>query len=181
MPLSPAPRPAVPLAFPLLAERVLLRPFEQSDAPAAHAVYGNEEVMRYVGEGGAVGPEQTARMISEYRRHQQEHGFAFWAVVERESGILIGDAGLEVTEHGVELGYTLARPWWGRGLATEAARLCLAAAAGPLARPRLVALADVENPASAHVLEKIGFCGAGRRTAFGRTHHCFEWVAPGPR
>lgn len=181
MPPSPAPRPAVPLTFPLLGERVLLRPFEQADAPAAHSVYGDAEVMRYVGEGGAVGRAETARMIAGYRRHQDQHGFAFWAVVDRQSGTLIGDAGLEVTAHGVELGYTLARRWWGRGLATEAARLCLSAAAGPLALPRLVALADVENPASARVLEKIGFAQRERRAAFGRAHHCFEWLAPRPR
>ena len=113
-------------------------------------------------------------MIVGYRRHQREHGFAFWAVVDRGSGALIGDAGLEVTEHGVELGYTLARTAWGQGLATEAARLCVAAAFGPLELPRLVALADVENPASARVLETIGFLHAGRSVAFGRPHHAFE-------
>lgn len=178
VPLSPALRPASPLSFPLRGERVLLRPFETTDVPAAHGVYGDEEVMRYVGAGGAVPPEETARMIAGYRRHQREHGFAFWAVVDRGSGALIGDAGIEVTEHGPELGYTLARTAWGQGLATEAARLCVAAAFGPLGMLRLVALADVENPASARVLEKIGFSRRGRTTAFGRAHHAFEHSRP---
>ncbi|WP_218192345.1 GNAT family N-acetyltransferase [Brachybacterium vulturis] len=171
---SPAPRSSAPLSFPLCGGRVLLRPFETTDVPAAHAVYGDEEVMRYVGEGGAVPPEETARMIAGYRRHQREHGFACWAVVDRSSGELVGDAGLEVTERGIELGYTLARVAWGRGLATEAARRCVGAAFGPLELPRLVALVDVENPASARVLEKIGFIRLGRDVAFGRPHHAFE-------
>lgn len=153
---------------------MLLRPFETADVPAAHTVYGDAEAMRYVGEGGAVPPEETARMIAAYRAHQFEHGFAFWAMMDRGTGVLIGDAGLEITAHGVELGYTLARSAWGRGLATEAAQLCVAAAFGPLELSRLVALADVENPASARVLEKIGFLRQGRVAAFGRPHHAFE-------
>ncbi|MDN6401278.1 MAG: GNAT family N-acetyltransferase, partial [Brachybacterium sp.] len=109
MPPSPAFRSSAALSFPLLGRRVLLRPFETADAPAAHAVYGDEEVMRHVGEGGAVPLEETARMIAGYRRHQHEHGYGFWAVVDRGSGELIGHAGLEVTAQGVEVGYTLAR------------------------------------------------------------------------
>lgn len=53
--------------------------------------------MRHVGEGGACSREETVQMIEGYRRHQHEHGFAFWAVVERGTGELIGDAGLEIT------------------------------------------------------------------------------------
>lgn len=164
------------LSFPLLGNRLLLRSFEQADLEAAHRVYGDAEVMRYVGEGGPVDRGRSAEMIAEHRAHQARHGFAFWAVIERATGALIGDAGLEVTEHGVELGYTLGRPWWGRGLATEAAQLCLDAAVGPLTLPRLVALADVHNPASARVLEKIGFRRRGTTQAFGRAHHSFEHV-----
>lgn len=170
----------MPLSFPLRGERIALRPFEDTDLEAAHRVYGDAEVMRHVGAGGPVSREVSAAMIAGYRAHQARHGYAFWAVIERGTGELIGDAGLEVTEHGVELGYTLARPWWGRGLATEAARLCLRAALGPLELPRLVALADVDNPASARVLEKLGFLHRGTRTAFGRPHHCFELVPATP-
>lgn len=161
------------LSFPLRSTRLWVRPFEQADAAAAHAVYGDPEVMRYVGEGEPATRAVTEEMIESYRRHQELHGFAFWAVLERGSGQLIGDAGLEVTSDGVELGYTLARPWWGRGLATEAAELCLAAAFGPLGLTRLVALADAENPASSRVLTRLGFSGAGTVSAYGRPHHRF--------
>lgn len=171
------PSPA-PLRFPLLGERVLLRPFVPADAAAAHTVYGDPEVMEHVGEGGAVTSEETAQMIADYRRHQDEHGFAFWAVIDRGTGELIGDAGLEHTAHGVELGYTLARSAWGRGLATEAARLCIAATFGPLGLRRLVAQADLGNPASVRVLEKLGFRRDGVVTAYGRPHHRLTLDAP---
>ncbi|MGO2584263.1 MAG: GNAT family N-acetyltransferase [Brachybacterium tyrofermentans] len=165
--------PRTHLAFPLVGERVLLRPFEQADAAAAHGIYGDAAVMRYVGDGEAVSPATTTQMITDYRRHQGERGFAFRAVIDRGTGGLIGDAGLEVTRFGTELGYTLARDAWGRGLATEAAQLCVDAAFGPLDISRLVAVADVENPVSARVLEKLGFALAGTVTAYGRPHRRF--------
>lgn len=170
----------MPLTFPLLGDRVLLRPFETADAAAAHGIYGDAEVMRYVGEGGAVRPEETARMLAEYRRHQAAHGFAVWAVLDRGTGELIGDAGLEITVHGIELGYTLAHAAWGRGLATEAAQLCVDAALGPLELSPLVALTDVENPGSARVLEKLGFTPEGMVTAFGRPHRRYLLSGPIP-
>lgn len=161
------------LEFPLRGARVQLRPFEDGDAGAAHRVYGDAEVMRWVGEGRAATAAESAAMIAEYRRHQSAHGFGFWAVVDRGSGTLIGDAGLERTRHGVELGYTLARAWWGRGLATEAAGLCVEAAFGPLGLSELVALADEQNPASAHVLTRLGFAADGTVLAYGRPHRRF--------
>ena len=87
----------MPLEFPLRGARLDLRPFTSSDAAAAHRIYGDAGVMRHVGEGEPSSPEQTARMLVEYAAHQGRHGFAFWAVIERETGALIGDAGLEVT------------------------------------------------------------------------------------
>src|SRR5699024_6790645 len=116
---------------------------------------------------------KTAVRLADYAAHQARHGFAFWAVIERGTGRLIGDAGLEVTAHGVELGYTLARHRWGHGFATEAGRLCLEAADGPLGLRRLVGIADVENPASARVLARLGFEDDGPIDAYGRPHRRF--------
>ena len=163
----------MPLDLPLHGDRLDLRPFTAADLEDMHRVYGDPEVMRHVGEGGAVTREESARMLAAYRRHQAEHGFAFWAVIDRGAGTLIGDAGLEVAPGGVELGYTLARAWWGQGLATEAARLCVAAAFGPLGLPRLLAVADPHNPASARVLARLGFVEEGRVSAYGRPHRRF--------
>ena len=171
--------PGTGITFPLRSGRLLVRPFEEADAPAAHAVYGDAEVMRFVGDGHPASLREIAEMIEGYRRHQVEHGFAFWAVLTADGGQLIGDAGLEVTEHGVELGYTLGRPWWGRGLATEAAGLCIDAALGPLGLTHLVALADARHPGSARVLEKVGFTAERRVSAYGRPHLRFVHAGSG--
>jgi [ribosomal protein S5]-alanine N-acetyltransferase len=161
------------LRLPLLTPRLELRPFAPPDAPAMHAVYSDPVVMEHVGDGPVTEPAETEAMLGQYIAHQAQHGFSFWAVVERASGALIGDAGLYLLEGGgpeVELGYTLGAAWWGRGYGTEAAGACLAAGLGPLGLDEIVAVADPANAASVRVLEKLGMRLVGPRDAYGRTH-----------
>ena len=163
------------IELPVVTERLLLRGFEPADAPAMLAVYGDQEVMRFVGEGHAVDLAGAEAMLASYADHQRRHGFSFWAVVERASGALIGDAGLYRVGDEVEAGYTLGRAWWGRGYATEAARACLGLAFGPLDLDTVTAVADVANPASARVLVKLGFTEEEPRIAYGRPHRAFRF------
>jgi [ribosomal protein S5]-alanine N-acetyltransferase len=156
-----------------------LRPFADADAGPMHAIYSDAVVMRYVATGPTADRAATERLLRDYGLHQRAHGFSFWGVVERSSGALIGDAGLYRTPSGeVELGYTLGRPWWGRGYATEAASAWLEAAFGPLGIPAVIALAEPANVASLRVLEKAGMRRAGERSAFGRPHVVFRIEAP---
>jgi ribosomal-protein-alanine N-acetyltransferase len=155
--------------------RLQLRPFAEGDAVIVHRVYSDPDVMRYVATGPAADLAATRRLLGEYAAHQEIHGYSFWAVLERESGRLIGDAGLYRTPTGeVELGYTLGMPWWGRGLATEAAEAWIETAFGPLEIDEVVALAEPANVASLRVLEKVGMARAGERIAFGRPHVLFR-------
>jgi [ribosomal protein S5]-alanine N-acetyltransferase len=155
--------------------RLHLRPFTPADVDAIHAVYSDPEVMRWVGTGPLATRAATERLLESYGGHQEALGFAFWAVLERDSGELIGDAGLHRTAVGeTELGYTLAKRAWGRGYATEAAGAWLDAAFGDLAIAEVIALAEPPNHASAHVLDKLGFRRDGTRMAFGREHLLFR-------
>ena len=158
------------MELPLLTPRLALRAFTPADVPAAHAIYSDPEVMRHVGAGPVASLAETASMLRSYADHQALHGFSFWALLERASGALIGDAGLYRAGSEVELGYTLGRAWWGRGYATEAAAACLDAAFGPLALDDVIALVEPANVASIRVLEKLGLRRAGERQAFGRPH-----------
>jgi RimJ/RimL family protein N-acetyltransferase len=152
-----------------------LRPFTDGDAEAMHRIYSDPLVMRYVATGPAVDRAATERLLRDYTVHQRAHGYSFWGVVERSSGALIGDAGLYRTPAGeVELGYTLAAPWWGRGYATEAAAAWLATAFETLGIAEVIALAEPANVASLRVLEKVGMRRAGERSAFGRPHLVFR-------
>jgi ribosomal-protein-alanine N-acetyltransferase len=142
--------------FPLIGPRVQLRPFELSDVQAAHRVYSDERVMLWVGEGGVSHPAQTEAMLREYIEHQRLHGFSFWAVIERATREVIGDAGLYTRGGKVELGYTLAYEYWGCGYGTEAAGLCVRTASDVGLR-ELIALARPANAPSVAVIEKLGF------------------------
>jgi ribosomal-protein-alanine N-acetyltransferase len=155
--------------------RLLLRPFAPGDAVLVHRVYSDPDVMRYVATGPMTDLAVTERLLADYEAHQKRLGYSFWAVVERASGTLIGDAGLYRTPAGeVELGYTLGLEWWGRGYATEAAGAWLECAFGTLGISEVVALAEPANLASLHVLEKLGMRRSGERIAFGRPHAVFR-------
>jgi [ribosomal protein S5]-alanine N-acetyltransferase len=159
------------MPLPLLTERLLIRAFEPDDLPALHAVYGDPEVTRWIPPYPTL--EHTRRALDLHVRGARGGGPAFWAVIERSSGDLIGDAGLAPIEGGpeIELGYTLGRRWWGRGYATEAARACLDEAFGPLGIERVVALIRPGNHASIRVAEKLGLRREGRRVAHGGAEH----------
>ena len=165
--------------FPLTGERLLLRPFEPDDVAAAHRVYSDPRVMRWVGSGPVVRRAQTEAMLAGYIAHQRRYGFSFWAVIERASGELIGDAGLYTRIEQVELGYTLARQHWGKGYGTEAAALCVQAAFDSLRLAQLEALVRPENTASAAVVKKLGFEDCGRAVVHGAPHILFRLVGVG--
>jgi [ribosomal protein S5]-alanine N-acetyltransferase len=153
--------------------RLRLRPFTVADHDAIHAVYSDPEVMRWVGHGAHKTTSETARALRGYADALRARGYGFVAVIERSSGDLIGDAGLHpLGGRGpdVELGYTLAREFWGRGYATEAGAALVAHAFDALAAPRVMAQVEPENLASRHVLEKLGMTERGVRLTYGRPH-----------
>lgn len=165
------------MEFPLTGDRIQLRPFVPADGAAMHSIYGDERVMRWVGDGPVRDLHQTQAMLDRYIAHQQAHGFSFWAVVERSTGAVVGDAGLYIRGDAVELGYTLARRCWGRGYATEAAGLCVGAAFGELGMPALVAVTRPENQASIRVLAMLGFRHSGVTTAYAAEHWIYRLLS----
>jgi [ribosomal protein S5]-alanine N-acetyltransferase len=164
----------VPL--PIETERLLIRAFlVAADTEPMLAVYRDPEVMRFI-PGGALADAGAVRSTLEGHVAAQLHrGFSSWAVVERLTGRVIGDAGFGIFEPtgDVELGYTLARAYWGRGYATEAAAACLEAGLAHIEAPRIVALVDEANGASARVAERIGMARIDTIEAHGRPHAFF--------
>jgi len=144
----------------LVTPRLLLRRFRPADAIAHHAaIYGDEEVVRGLGRLAVADVAASEAMIARAEAHWAAEGFGVRAVCDRTDGRLIGQAGLRrLPELGdeVEVLYALARPAWGRGLATEAALACLREAFGPLALDRVIGLVLHSNPASRRVLERCG-------------------------
>jgi RimJ/RimL family protein N-acetyltransferase len=141
-------------------QRVLLRCFHVADLDAMAAVFGDPEVMRF-----GPGP-QSREWVQGWLRgcledYYRKWGFGLWAVVHKSDHRVIGFCGLTRFDDidgqpEIEIGYRLARAFWGRGLATEAAEAVRDHALGVLVLPRLVSIIDPHNEASIRVATKIG-------------------------
>ncbi|HEV2756030.1 MAG TPA: GNAT family N-acetyltransferase [Actinomycetota bacterium] len=147
--------------------RLLLRLPEARDADAYLAIHSDPDVTRWLDDLPQSVEEELGR-IERRRRLQEEHGFTMWAVEEKETGEMIGAAGLFHVEGkgpDVEVAYHFAKDRWGRGYATEAARACVAFGFENAGLDRIVGLVVPENVASARVLQKCGM------TLEGPAHH----------
>jgi RimJ/RimL family protein N-acetyltransferase len=141
-------------------ERLLLRPGWAEDAPALAATIADERIVRNL----ATAPwPYRLRDAEAYLAQPRNPLLPSFLVFERTDGEprLVGSCGLARRASGaVELGYWIARPFWGRGFATEASS-ALVDIARALRLPRLEASHFIDNPASGRVLEKLGFEALG--------------------
>jgi [ribosomal protein S5]-alanine N-acetyltransferase len=116
---------------------------------------------------------EVSRMLDEDTLHWDEHGFGPWALIEQESGLLVGRGGLRWTtiegEVVVELPWAIASEHWCRGMATEAASAALGWSRS-LGFDRVFALIRPENRASRRVAGKAGLRLFGETEHAGLTH-----------
>jgi RimJ/RimL family protein N-acetyltransferase len=96
-----------------------------------------------------------------------------FAITRKRDGVLMGTCGVHLREGGnFEFGYWLGKPFWGHGYATEAARRLVSFAFRDLKIETLIAGWYHDNPASGHVLSKLGsvMAGAEQRNCAARGH-----------
>ena len=140
--------------------RLLLRRQVPEDLDDLWALYCDPEITKYIPD--APRTREEAREELEWHRngHPRNPDLGLWATIHKETGIFIGRCGLlPWTIEGqqeVEVAYTIARAYWGQGLATEAAQAILQYGFEKLKLARLVSLIEPENVASQKVAEKIG-------------------------
>jgi RimJ/RimL family protein N-acetyltransferase len=110
--------------------------------------------MRFLGE-----PPDPAAQLAHIRAHWELHGFGQFAVVERESGRVVGRSGASyhrLWPQDAEVGWGIEPDAWGRGYGTEAGAAAIAYAFDRLDVPRIVSIIHPENTASIRVAEKLG-------------------------
>ncbi len=159
--------------------RLILRPFESGDVGEAFAWFGDPIVMRFTPTGPDICIEQTKARLAKYEEHQTAHGFSKWIILDRRLGGAIGDSGLLKLQQydWIDLGFRLAQPYWGKGLATEAASAWVRAAFDDFHIDRLTAIVHPENLASIRVLEKLGFLTERREMIVGMNSIVFSLSA----
>lgn len=143
----------------LETERLLLREFVEEDAEAFFTLNSHPEVIRYVPDKPLLDVEHARQLlvdhpIADYRKH----GFGRGACILKSTGEQIGFAGLKYLEElgEVDVAYRLLPPYWGQGLATEAALASVRFGFAHLGLKQIIGLVMPENIASARVLEKTG-------------------------
>ena len=152
--------------------RLLLRPGFPEDAPALAAAIADEAIARNL---ATVPWPYRVRDAEAFLASPRDPVLPSLLVFERGAGApqLAGSCGLGRRPSGaVELGYWIARPFWGRGLATEACT-ALVDIASALRIAQLEGSHFLDNPASGRVLEKLGFEPVGivaPRMSCGRGH-----------
>jgi RimJ/RimL family protein N-acetyltransferase len=136
--------------------RLLLRPGWAEDAPALAAAIADETIVRNL----ATAPwPYRLRDAEAFLAQPRDPVLPSFLIFERTDGAprLVGSCGLGRRPSGaVELGYWIARPFWGHGYATEAS-IALIDIAKSLGIVQLEGSHFLDNPASARVLEKLGF------------------------
>jgi len=144
----------------LETERCIVRELSLDDLDALFALYEDGEITKYT---DALYPYEEEK---EFQRAYIENmyryfGYGLWLVFSKESGALIGRAGLEHREYHeeieLELGYIIGTKYQGQGYATEVCKAILEYAKENTSFTRINALIDAENVVSERLAEKLGF------------------------
>jgi len=135
----------------------MLRAFQEGDWRDLYAYYSDPECTRYT-VGKPLSEAGTWQVLAAMTGHWQMRGYGPYAVVERNTGRVLGPVGLwyPLGWPEPEIKWALARDYWGRGYAVEAARAVRRMAGEMLPEIRLISLIQVDNRASIALAERMG-------------------------
>ena len=146
----------------IVTGRLILRRPNIEDAPAIFDGYGQDpEVVRHVmwRPHGSIGDTSDFLVTVLQRLHSRKE--QSWAITLKGDDRLIGMVAVRPNGFKHDIGYVLARPHWGRGIMTEAARAVVDLSLSDPQVRRVWAVCDVDNKASARVMEKVGMTFEG--------------------
>jgi RimJ/RimL family protein N-acetyltransferase len=139
-------------------ERLYFRKFDLDDLPQLIEQRSDPDMYRYLGGTKMQNPEALAKRIRFYIECCDKYGFGMCPMIWKETGEMIGAAGLQPLEDTgeIEVGYSVIKPFWGRGIGTEAAKGWMEFGFNNFGLDRIVAVAVEENIASRRIMEKLG-------------------------
>jgi RimJ/RimL family protein N-acetyltransferase len=152
------------ITTPIVTERLIMRPLEMDDVLSLFKLDSDPHVMKYLGNQPLTDISQVHIYLQNIQNQYVKNGIGRWALIEKESGELMGWSGIKLIpeetngyKNFYDLGYRLRPEYWGKGYATESAKAWIDIAYTTLNIDTLYATAHVENQASQHVLQKVGF------------------------
>lgn len=142
-----------------VTEHLRIRHFRESDFDAMAQLLADPEVMKFSLDGPC-SIERTQKYMTYIFNMYRDHGLGLWAVEHKNDDRFIAYCGHFIhtidQQREIELGYRFARPYWGKGLATEAGKAVCDYAFNQLKLNRLISIIQAENIASIRVAEKCG-------------------------
>ena len=167
-------REAAPPTFAL--RRLFAERLTDAHLPLLRRMDNNAQMMASL--GGIRTDAETKAYLERNLAHWEEHGFGIWILRDPTTGRVFGRAGLrhlnvEATPE-VELAYALLPEFWGRGLATDAARACVTIGREWLGLPSVVGLTTADNLASQRVLLKASLTPEREVMHSGASHILFR-------
>ncbi len=142
------------------SSRLGFRNWHETDIEEMIAINQDLHVMEHFPK--LISPEDTRSYISRMQSKFQEKGYCYFAVDELETGSFVGMIGLSDQDFEapfnpcVDIGWRLAKKFWGMGYATEGAKRCLSYGFEELGLEEILAHCPVVNTRSWNVMEKIG-------------------------
>lgn len=144
----------------LRTERLLLRPWKDEDLPAFAAMNDDPDVMAFMPK--RLSREESDASAGRIRNQIDTVGWGLWALEAPGIAPFAGFAGLSVPRFEahftpcVEVGWRLAKAYWGKGYATEAGRAAIAYGFDTLGLSQIVSFTAVGNWRSRAVMERLG-------------------------
>jgi ribosomal-protein-alanine N-acetyltransferase len=146
--------------------RLTLRAWRPADLEPFAALNADPRVMEFM--PGRLTRAESDALAAGAAAALEKRGWGLWVVERRDGREFVGCVGLDVPSFEaaftpcVEIAWRLGAAWWGRGLATEAARECLRFAFGTLALTEVVAFTVPANLRSRALMERLGMrCDRG--------------------
>ena len=143
----------------LLTQRLILRPVRMSDAQDLYEYSRDPEVARHVLWDAHRSIHQTRNYIR-YLQHQYRTAApGTFAIALRDTGKVVGTIGfmwVQTDNRSAEIGYSLSRAYWNKGLMTEAVRCIVDFGFDRLQLNRIEAQHECDNPASGRVMQHAG-------------------------
>uniref|UniRef100_UPI00403F475D GNAT family N-acetyltransferase n=1 Tax=Paenibacillus sp. FSL K6-0276 TaxID=2921450 RepID=UPI00403F475D len=152
------------LTIELHTERLHLRKMKVSDSPSLFKIWSDPEVTKFMNINCFTDENQAKDMIKLLDEFSQDNKAIRFSIIEMDSNEIIGSCGFNFLDYEnakAEIGYDIAKAFWGRGYASEAICALLDYAFSSLKLNRIEAKVEPENVNSVKVLQKLNFTFEG--------------------